>query len=152
MKLDFRLVFYALTSIGLMFSVFAGEPQQKLPVSKLQIGSAEIAAEVADEPKEREIGMMFRTEMGENDGMLFVMESPSRAAFWMKNTLIPLSIAYISSSGLILEIHEMLPKDETPVPSRFTTIAYALEMPGGWFSRRNIKPGAKIEGLPPLPL
>ncbi len=108
-------------------------------------------AEVADQPETRKTGMMFRTEMGENEGMLFVMDKPGPASFWMKNTLIPLSIAYINQTGMILEIYEMQPEDETAIQSRFSTIVYALGMPGGWFQRQGIQPGSRISGLPSIP-
>lgn len=83
--------------------------------------------------------------------MLFVMPEPAPASFWMKNTRLPLSIAYISPGGVILEIHDLEPFDETPVRSRFPNIAYALEMRRGWFSDNHIFPGARIRGLQASP-
>ena len=79
-----------------------------------------------------------------------VMPEPEHAAFWMKNTTLPLSVAYINESGLILEIHDLRPLDEKPVPSAFSNIAYALEMEQGWFARSGIFAGDRIKGLPPL--
>jgi len=141
----------ALLSVALSVSAFAKGPQPKLPVITLDVAGISVAAEVADTEESRATGMMFRTEMGENEGMLFVMGEAGPVSFWMKNTLIPLSIAYINTSGIILEIHEMEPKNEESVSSRFSTIAYALEMPGGWFKQQGIKPGASVSGLPATP-
>ena len=109
-----------------------------------------MTAEVADEPQERVTGLMFRKNLASDSGMLFVMPEPEHAAFWMKNTTLPLSVAYINESGLILEIHDLRPLDEKPVPSAFSNIAYALEMEQGWFARNGILAGDRIKGLPPL--
>jgi uncharacterized membrane protein (UPF0127 family) len=109
-----------------------------------------ITAEVADDMTERATGLMFREKLAPDSGMLFVMPKPDRAGFWMKNTLIPLSIAYINSTGTILEIHDMKPHNEKPVASLFPTVAYALEMEQGWFSDAGVGPGDRIKGLPPL--
>ena len=141
----------SLLGLSLSFVALAKSPQPRLPVVTLDIAGVAVEAEVADQPETRRIGMMFRTEMGENEGMLFVMDEPGPASFWMKNTLISLSIAYVNQTGMILEIYEMQPNDETAIQSRFSTIAYALEMPGGWFQRQGIKPGARISGLPSIP-
>jgi len=125
--------------------------QPELPVTALRIGSAQVRAEVADEDGERVAGLMFRESLGENAGMLFVMPATGPAAFWMKNTLVPLSIAFIGPDGTIMEIHDMEPRSEKTTKSTFQRIAYALEMPKGWFSKNNIWPGERITGLPPLP-
>jgi uncharacterized protein len=87
---------------------------------------------------------MFRTEMGENEGMLFVFPNPHRASFWMRNTLIPLSCAYISPEGVILEIKDMKPLDETPLTAASDGVQYVLETPLGWFERNKITPGVTI--------
>lgn len=150
MKRIFTLPGAIFLGLVLTLTVLARGPQPKLPTISLDVGGVSVEAEVADTDETRETGMMFRTEMGENEGMLFVMGRPGPAAFWMKNTLIPLSIAYISASGMILDIHEMKPEDESLVRSKFSTVAYALEMPGGWFDRHDVKPGARVTGLPPM--
>ena len=80
--------------------------------------------------------------------MLFIFDQPKKASFWMKNTKIPLSIAYIDSNGKILEIKSMNPLDETIVPSNSDEVAYALEVNQGWFARHGVSPGTKIEGIP----
>jgi len=127
------------------------QPQPKLPTISLTIADKTLATEVADDEVERETGMMFRKSMADGTAMLFVLEAPQHAAFWMRNTLIPLSVAYLNASGMILEIHDLQPKDETPVNSQFDTIAYAIEVPQGWFTRNGILPGVAVKGLPPAP-
>lgn len=118
--------------------------QPKLRTIKLWLGAEELITEVAAAEKEIITGMMFRTEMAENEAMLFVLPGPQRASFWMKNTLIPLSCAYIDPEGTILEIHDMKPKDETPIPASSTRILYVLEVNQGWFQRHNIKVGTQV--------
>lgn len=129
----------------------APAPQPKLPTVTLTIGDKTLTAEVADEPAEMETGMMMRTRMADGEGMVFVLGTPQKASFWMQNTLIPLSIAYVNATGLILEIHDLKPRDETPVQSSFDTISYAIEVPQGWFLRNGILPGTMVKGLPPTP-
>lgn len=122
--------------------------QPELPVATLRVGPASIRAEVADDDSERSAGLMFREALATDSGMLFVMPSVGPATFWMKNTLIPLSIAFLDESGTIMEIHDMQPKDEKTVKSSFPRIAYALEMQQGWFGKKNIWPGERVSGLP----
>ena len=124
--------------------------QVALSAVTLSVGGKAVTAEVADEPQERVTGLMFRKNLAPDTGMLFVMPEPERAAFWMKNTTLPLSVAYINQSGMILEIHDLQPLDEKPVPSAFSNIAYALEMEQGWFARNRILAGDRIKGLPAL--
>jgi uncharacterized protein len=124
--------------------------QVALPSVTLKVAGKVVTAEVADEPDERKTGLMFRESLASDSGMLFVMPKPDRAAFWMKNTTLALSVAYINSSGVIVEIHDLQPLDETPVPSAFPNIAYALEMKRGWFEENGVLAGDRIEGLPSL--
>lgn len=147
----FRLPVAAAFALVLVFSVpaFARESAQaELPRTVLTLGQNKIAAEVADDDGEREAGLMFREKLGDGEGMLFVMPATSPASFWMKNTSLPLSIAYIDPSGAILEIHDLVPHELKPVRSRFPNVAYALEMRRGWFSDHNVFPGDHIGGLP----
>lgn len=125
-------------------------PQPILPEIELLIGGKKISAEVADDERERAAGLMFRKFLGADSGMLFVMDRPGPVGFWMKNTEVPLTIAYIDQRGTIMEIHDLQPHDETPVPSRFRNIAFALEMPQGWFSKNNVWPGERVIGLPKI--
>jgi uncharacterized membrane protein (UPF0127 family) len=123
-------------------------PQATLPTIQLRIGASTLQAEVADEPDERTIGLMGRTELAEGTGMLFVFREPQALGFWMRDTLVPLSIAYINAAGVIREIHDLQPLDETPARSTFPDLSYALEVPQGWFQRHKILPGDRILGLP----
>ena len=118
--------------------------QPKLPTVKLWIGAEEMIAETAVTEKEMRTGMMFRTNMGENEGMIFVMDPPQQAAFWMKNCYIPLSAAYMDGSGRILELHDFQPQDTNSVFSATANIQYVLETPQGWFQRHNIQEGTVI--------
>jgi uncharacterized membrane protein (UPF0127 family) len=118
--------------------------QPKLRTMKLWLGSEEITAELAAAKREIETGMMFRTEIGENEGMLFIFPGPYRVAFWMKNCVIPLSCAYIDSEGVILETREMKAGDETPLTAKSDRVQYVLEVKHGWFERHNVTPGMVV--------
>jgi uncharacterized membrane protein (UPF0127 family) len=118
--------------------------QPKLPTVKLWIGPKAMLAEVARTPTQIATGMMFRKEMAADDGMIFVFAQPHRASFCMRNTIIPLSCAYIDSEGVILEIHDLKPKDETPVLASSDNVRYVLETNQGWFEKNQIKPGTVI--------
>lgn len=129
-------------------SSFAQQSAQgTLPTVVLDINGRKVTAEVADDDAERSTGLMFRERIKEDAGMLFVMPSEAPVTFWMRNTILALSIAYIRADGTIMEIHDLEPKDETPVPSRFRNIAFALEMRQGWFSDAGVFPGDRIQGL-----
>lgn len=107
----------------------------------------EVEAEVADDDAERQRGLMERTALAEDAGMLFVFGRERPLSFWMKNTLIPLSVAYIDSEGRIVDIQDMQPLDETPHPSA-EPAQYALEVNQGFFEERGIEAGDRVEGLP----
>jgi uncharacterized membrane protein (UPF0127 family) len=147
------LIFSALAWVALFFlhplpCPAQSGPQPTLPAIELRIGTKKITAEVADEHHERAAGLMFRKSLASDSGMLFVMDDSGPVGFWMKNTEVPLTIAYIDPAGVIKELHDLQPRNEKPVPSRFPNIAYALEMPQGWFTKNNIWPGERLEGLP----
>ena len=120
------------------------QAQAKLRTIKLWLGPEELITELALSPKEVETGMMFRTNMPENEGMLFVFANPFRASFWMRNTLLPLSCAYIDPDGVILEEHDMKPKDETPIRADTERVQYVLEVNQGWFKRHSIAVGTQV--------
>jgi uncharacterized protein len=124
-----------------------GKPQA-LPVTKIKVGAHGVDAEVAATPREREIGLMFRFNLPADHGMLFVFSEPQPLGFWMRNTYIPLSIAFIDADGRILNVEDMAPRDESSIPSRGAAL-YALEMRKGWFAERNLGPGTRVTGLPP---
>jgi uncharacterized protein len=120
------------------------QAQPRLQTLKLWLGAAEITAELALTQQQVQTGMMFRTEMGENDGMLFVFGGPHQAAFWMKNTKVPLSAAYIDPEGTILEIHDLQPHNTNSVVAATGRVQYVLETPQGWYQRHNVSTGAVV--------
>ncbi|MCC6354751.1 MAG: DUF192 domain-containing protein [Verrucomicrobiae bacterium] len=119
----------------------AGDPRR----TPLRCGDAVVLVEVADDPAERAQGLMMRREMAEDHGMLFVFDEAGRQSFWMHNTLIPLSIAYLGEGGEVLEIHDMFPLDRSAVASESGAVRYALEVNRGWFQRRGIKAGDRFD-------
>lgn len=121
-----------------------GQPQPKLPTIKLWLGTKELITEQALTQEQITQGMMFRKEMAEHEGMLFVFGRPHQASFWMRNTLIPLSCAYIDPNGVILEIREMKPLDDTPIEAKSDRVQYVLETPQGWFERNQVHVGAVV--------
>ena len=121
-----------------------GQAQPRLKTIKLYLGAAELTVEIADENHERQAGMMHRTTMPENEGMLFVFPYPHRSGVWMKNTIVPLSIAYIDPASRVIEIHDMQPGNTKPVESRSARVQSALEGNQGWFAKNGIKPGAVL--------
>jgi uncharacterized protein len=118
--------------------------QPRLQTIKLYIGAEEVQTELAMKPVEIFTGMMWRTNMADGEGMLFVFPNADRRSFYMRNTYVPLSVAYIDPEGIIQEIHDLHPLNEAPVPSRSENIQYVLEVPQGWFQRRNISPGTLV--------
>jgi len=122
-------------------------PQLELPRTTLSAGMHLIHAQVAATPDQRSIGLMSRREMPANEGMLFVFEGPATQCFWMKNTLIPLDAAFLADDGTIVNIEAMKPLSEASHCSA-KPVRYVLEMNLGWFAKRGIKPGSKIQGLP----
>lgn len=122
-------------------------PQPPLPTVQLSAGIHIIRAEVADSDETRRNGLMFRRELPGNDGMLFVFEQPDVQCFWMRNTILPLSIAFIADDGTIVNIEDMAPQTEDPHCAK-KPVRYALEMAQGWFAQHGIKAGKKLDGLP----
>jgi len=120
---------------------------QKLKTATLVIegegGAVNITAEIARTGDERSRGLMFRKKLPDGEGMLFVFERDQQLSFWMKNTLIPLSIAFIAADGRIIEIKDMQPLNENSVQSS-RSVRYALEAPQGWFSRAGVQSGDRV--------
>jgi len=116
----------------------------------LSAGFHRIEAEVAANDQNRQVGLMNRTAMPPQRGMLFVFPKENTHCMWMRNTLIPLSVAFIDADGVIINIENMQPQTEdnhcAKVPAR-----YALEMNLGWFAQRGIKPGVKLKGIEQAP-
>ena len=121
--------------------------QQGLETASLRIGDIRLQVELAQTDEQRQIGLMYRRQLDENSGMLFVFDVPQTLNFWMKNTLIPLDIAYIDSEGVIVDIQQMMPLSLEGHRSR-APAQYALEVQQGWFAARGIKPGDRVI-LPP---
>ena len=133
----------------LMAACFAGSAFAELPSIQLATGMHLIRAEVADSMGTRMEGLMHRKSMPQGSGMVFVFDEAAAHCMWMKNTLIPLSVAFIDEAGAIINIADMQPHSEqshcATRPAR-----YALEMNTGWFAQRGIKAGAKLRGLEKL--
>ncbi len=121
--------------------------QQRFPVTKLSAGMHVIQAEVAANDPQRQQGLMFREKMEGNTGMVFVFDQPSKQCMWMKNTPLPLSVAFLDEKGAVINVEDMQPHSLESHCSK-KPAKYALEMNVGWFKQRNIKPGIVIGGLP----
>lgn len=119
----------------------------ELPTTTLTIGKQKVVAEVATTPDQQTTGLMYRFSLKPDHGMIFVFDRAEPRSFWMKNTYVPLSIAFIDSDGRIVNITDMAPQDERTHWSNGPA-QYALEMRKGWFVDHGIAAGAKIEGLP----
>ena len=117
------------------------------PVAQLNAGMHLIRAEVVSDPGTRAQGLMHRKSLAQNAGMLFIFDEQAPQCMWMKNTLIPLSVAFIDDNGAIVNIADMEPHSET---SHCATrpVRYALEMNRGWFAARGVKPGSRLGGIP----
>lgn len=136
-----------LCALFIGFSTQAQTGPQKLASIRLNAGIHNIEAEVAQTPDERSTGLMFRSEMPANHGMLFAFEQAGQQCFWMKNTLLPLSVAFIADDGRIVNIDRMKPQT---LDSHCSTepVRFVLEMNDGWFEKRGIKAGTKLRGTP----
>ncbi|WP_052293164.1 DUF192 domain-containing protein [Coraliomargarita akajimensis] len=110
-----------------------------------KLGSKELQLQLALNDAERAKGLMFRESLNINHGMLFVFEKSGPRAFWMKNTLIPLDLAYLDHTGTVLELHKLYPHDERPVASRSQSVSMVLEMNSGWFEQNQLSPGARLD-------
>jgi uncharacterized membrane protein (UPF0127 family) len=145
-----RRILPALTLIALTASALAqptagGSPQTNLPHAQLTAGMHRIDAQVAATPAQRQTGLMHRKDMPQHEGMLFVFEQPGVQCFWMKNTLIPLTAAFIADDGRIVNLADMKPLDESSHCSA-QPVRYVLEMNQGWFSQRHLVAGARLRG------
>ena len=137
----------ALSALALTLALTA---RAELPVVELAAGMHLIRAELADTFATRVQGLMHREKLGQNAGMLFMFEEAGIQCMWMKNTLIPLSVAFLDDSGAIINVADMQPRTEaTHCAAR--PARYALEMARGWFAERGIKPGARLRGIEKLP-
>jgi len=122
-------------------------PQLDLPRTTLKAGMHLIQAQVAATPQQRATGLMHRTDMPASEGMLFVFEQAAVQCFWMKNTLLPLTAAFLDNDGTVVNLADMQPQS---LDSHCSTrpVRFVLEMHQGWFARRGIQPGFKLSGPP----
>lgn len=150
MKKSLPLLFLLLLAVFLPAAPLLALPkaQLDLPKATLVLGTNSLNAQIAADDVSRELGLMARKGLEPDEAMVFVFPQPRSVNFWMKDTPIPLSIAYISASGRILETHELKPLDETPVPSASSSVVYALEVSQGWFVAHGVLAGDQISGLP----
>ncbi len=133
---------------GLILSMAPSWAQQPaLPTTRLSAGIHLIQAEVASTTATRSQGLMRRKAMAQGAGMLFLFDEPAAHCMWMRNTLIPLSVAFIDERGEIVNIADMQPLDET-AHCALRPVRYALEMNQGWFKKRGIGPGTHVDGIP----
>ena len=141
------------TVIGALFWLTlsaAGWAQNAMPVLELNAGFHRIEAEVAASDQNRQVGLMNRQAMPQQRGMLFVFTQNNTHCMWMRNTLLPLSVAFIDDDGYIINIEDMQPQTEDNHCAR-QPARYALEMNRGWFAQRGIKPGVRLGGLDKAP-
>lgn len=120
-------------------------PQMDLQRVKLSAGMYVIDAQVALTPEQREIGLMQRKDMPQHEGMIFIFEQPSQQCFWMKNTLLPLTAAFVADDGTIVNMADMKPQT-TDSHCSTQPVRYVLEMNKGWFAKKGIKAGSKLGG------
>ena len=131
---------------AVMATVFSTLVRGELPQVSLNAGIHVVRAEVANTNESRTQGLMFRKSLGANEGMLFVFQQDEAYCMWMKNTLIPLSVAFIDARGQIVSIHEMLPQTENSHCAAYAA-RYALEMNAGWYRAKGIQRGMRISGI-----
>ena len=118
-----------------------------MPTRVLKIGSHALRVEVAQTEAQRSQGLMFRKSLGRDDGMLFIFDDPGYYAMWMKNTLIPLSVAFVDANGVILNVADMEPRTLDSHPAQGPAV-YAIETNKGWFAQNKLGAGDKVAGLP----
>lgn len=111
----------------------------------IQVDGHAVRMQFAVLETEMQRGLMERRDLGRDDGMLFVYLRPQRMSFWMRNTPLPLDIGFFDENGVLKEVYQMHPYDETPLPSRSSQLQFALEMNQGWFKANNVRPGAKFD-------
>jgi uncharacterized protein len=142
---------FALVLLAAIFAIISvpavSQQPVKFPVISLTAGMHVIQAEVVAKDADRQQGLMYREKIGPNEGMVFLFDAPTSICMWMKNTLIPLSVAFINEDGKIVNIEDMQPQTMESHCAK-KPVRYALEMNQGWFKQKNIKPGSTIGGLP----
>ena len=142
--------FWVWACLGLASAQAQEGPQLDLMRVKLQAGMYQIDAQVAQTPQQRAIGLMNRREMPAHEGMLFIFEQPSIQCFWMKNTLLPLTAAFVADDGTIVNLTDMAPQS-TQSHCATKPVRFVLEMHQGWFAKKNMTAGFKLSGPPFTP-
>jgi uncharacterized membrane protein (UPF0127 family) len=132
---------------GALVPAAAQEAQMNLSRTRLSAGMHQIDAQVAQTAEQRSTGLMWRKEMPQHEGMLFVFEQPTMQCFWMKNTLLPLSIAFVADDGTVVNLDDMKPQT-TESHCSAKPVRYVLEMNQGWFAKKGIKSGFRLSGQP----
>jgi uncharacterized protein len=144
---SFKTVAAIVLTLLLGVAAQAQDTPQKLATVQLSAGMHLIQAQLARTPDERSIGLMYRQTMPVNEGMLFAFEAPAQQCFWMKNTLLPLSIAFLADDGSIVNIEDMKPQTlDSHCSAR--PVRFVLEMNQGWFAKRGLKAGSRLQGAP----
>lgn len=144
--------FHDLLALGCLLSLSACSPQKAAlePATQdsyfpISINGTIAHLQLALTPAEQQKGLMHRDSLDANNGMLFLFPNVGPHAIWMRNTRIPLDLAYFDSAGKLLELHTLYPYDETSVPSRSQHVLIAVETNRGWFAQNNIRPGARLD-------
>lgn len=146
-----QLIFIALiASLAASFSHAQPLPQTNLQRIVLGAGIHQIDTQLALTPEQHMMGLMYRKEMPQGEGMLFVFDAPVRQCFWMKNTLLPLTAAFIADDGTIVNLEDMKPQT-TESHCSLKPVRYVLEMNQGWFAKKGLKAGSKLSGAPFAP-
>ena len=140
-----RLATVAALGLLAATAVAQSTPQLDLPRERLSFGVHQIDVQIAAAPQQRQTGLMLRKQMPQGEGMLFVFDEPGVQCFWMKNTLLPLTAAFISDDGSIVNLADMQPQTTDSHCSN-EPVRYVLEMNQGWFARKHIPAGSKLSG------
>ena len=140
-------LFFAMALVMSASAWAQGQAQLNLPRTLMSVGVHQIDAQVARTPQEHAIGLMFRKEMPPNEGMLFVFKEPSKQCFWMKNTLLGLTAAFVADDGTVVNLEDMQ-ANTTDSHCSSQPVRYVLEVNQGWFAKKGIKAGAKLSGAP----
>jgi len=147
MKISASLLLGPLLGLLNALAYAQNQPQMNLPRTTLSIGFHQLQVQVASTPEQQATGLMFRTEMPAHEGMLFVFPAPSQQCFWMKNTLLPLTAAFVADDGTIVNLEDMQPQTTQPHCSS-KPVRFVLEMNQGWFAKKGLKAGGRLAGVP----
>jgi uncharacterized membrane protein (UPF0127 family) len=146
-RLDPRPAARVLVAIAIGLAAFMAHADVAFKTSRIKIAGHELKVEIAQSEEQRMQGLMFRKQLGRNDGMLFIFDEPAYHAMWMKNTLIPLSVAFVDKGGEILNVLDMEPQTLDTHMAAGPAL-YAIETNKGWFAENKVKAGDKVTGLP----